>query len=166
MKNKEFTQEYLKSALDYNKDTGIFTWAKQHGKKIKVGNVAGYTRPDKYISIRVDLKNYLAHRLAWFYIHGIWPEHQIDHIDSIRNHNWIDNLREATNQENTHNLKKAYCNNITGLLGVKFDRRRNTYSSRIMKSGIEFYLGYFNTAEEAHERYLEEKRKIHPFNTI
>jgi hypothetical protein len=69
---KELTQEYLKSILHYNPDTGIFIWKERKNLigKQKVFNTrfsgknAGSLNTIKYIAIRINDIDYLAHRLA------------------------------------------------------------------------------------------------------
>ncbi len=46
---------------------------------------------------------YKAHRLAWFYVHGVWPKEQIDHINGDKADNCIANLRLADFSKNQAN---------------------------------------------------------------
>jgi len=165
MKKQELTQERLKELLHYDPDTGILTWKYRSyltGKtttwNIRFANKQAGHKSHGYIAIQVDGIRYQAHRLAWLYIYGLWPVDQIDHVDNVRHHNWIINLREANNSENNQNLKKAQKNNLsTGLIGSYYDKSKNKYLSSITINKKQLYLGRFNTAQEAHERYLEEK---------
>ncbi|WP_170996193.1 hypothetical protein [Escherichia coli] len=50
--------------LDYNKETGIFTWKKKLSARGAVGKVAG-TISYGYNAINIDGVRYFAHRLAW-----------------------------------------------------------------------------------------------------
>jgi len=79
-----FRDKDLKSNLHYDPDTGVFTWLKFRSRYAKVGAVAGcvenHHSGKKYLTINFAGKLYLAHRLAWFYVHGIEPN-QIDHIN-------------------------------------------------------------------------------------
>ena len=90
------TQEELKELLDYNPETGLFTWNVYNNIKNKT--TAG-TFNDGYIQIKIKQKIYQAHRLAWLYVYGEWPKGQIDHINGIRDDNRIENLRDVTNRE-------------------------------------------------------------------
>ena len=131
MKNKELTQELLKELLHYNPGTGIFTWNKT-GTGRKKDKTAGWKTHQGYISVDINSQPYQCHRLAWLYVYGVWPKDQIDHIDNIRHHNWISNLREATNTQNQQNLKKANITNKScGLLGVSFNKNSRLYTSQI-----------------------------------
>jgi hypothetical protein len=59
-----------------------------------------------YLRITVLGKSYYAHRLAWFYMNGEWPD-QIDHINGIKSDNRIENLRNVTVQQNNQNKLNA-----------------------------------------------------------
>lgn len=127
---RELTQQYLKEAIDYNFETGIFIWKERHhshfkNKKIAkswnsrfAGTVAGSVDRDGYIKIKVNYCRYFAHRLAYLYVYGYMPENQIDHKDRVRHHNWIENLREATQQCQNRN-KNIGKNNKSGVVGVR-----------------------------------------------
>jgi citrate synthase len=103
------TQEYLKSILDYDLDTGIFTWKVSKANRTKVGDVAGWSY-NGYREIEINNKAYKAHRLAWLYVYGEMPKNLVDHVDGNRSNNKISNLREATYQENSENYKTPKTN--------------------------------------------------------
>lgn len=72
----------LVSLFEYNADTGIFI--SRSGKEM-----APIPLKRGYVGVRICGKNYRAHRAAWFYVYGSWPENQIDHINCIRDDNRI-----------------------------------------------------------------------------
>jgi hypothetical protein len=162
----DLTQEELKSLLNYDEKTGLFTWKISSSPKsrIKIGDIAGCVKKDEYTTIQIYRKVYPAHRLAWFYVYGIWPKDMIDHIDGKKSNNSILNLREATRSENGQNLTKANSKNKLGVLGVTC--RNNRYEAHIKINKKQMYLGTFNTIEEASNCYLNAKRKLHPFGTL
>lgn len=159
------TQARLKELLHYHAESGIFRWRVPNGC-IKAWQVAGCLTRDGYGKIKVDRKTYLAHRLAWRYVHGEWPVDQIDHINGCRTDNRICNLREATGKENTQNRRRPASNNTTGFLGVSLLKGNKKYQARIRVGGKLRYLGSFKTAEQAHAVYLAAKREQHEFCTI
>ncbi|MGY8831687.1 MAG: HNH endonuclease signature motif containing protein, partial [Pseudomonadales bacterium] len=98
------TIERLKEVLDYSPETGHFTW-RINKRRARTGDIAGSVVAHGYILIRVDQTRQLAHRLAWFYVHGRWPDKNIDHINGQTADNRIANLRQATCAENLKNIK-------------------------------------------------------------
>lgn len=163
------TQQELKELLNYDELTGDFIWIKSSAKRTDlVGKLAGSKSiRDGYIRIFIKGKSYLAHRLAWLYRIGQFNKIDIDHINGNRSDNRICNLREATRSINLQNLKKAKSDNLSsGFLGVCFDKKIGKYRSAITLDGNRKHLGYFETAQKAHEAYLNEKRIIHAGCTI
>ncbi len=91
--------------------------------------------------------------------------YEIDHINSIRNDNRIENLRLAKRSENMQNIKIANSNSKTGVLGVSYCKTRDLYQASI-SINRKYHRRFFDTIEEASEWYLNKKREIHPFSTI
>jgi len=167
---KELTQEYLKSILHYDPDTGIFTWKNRDDVNkswnTKYANTIAGSLNNGYYQICINRSIIKAHRLAFLYIIGRYPLFEVDHINSIKTDNKWKNLREATKSENLQNLKKCRKDNKTGFLGVSFIPNRNKFTANIEINQKQYYLGLFNTAQEAHESYLKAKRQLHPFGML
>jgi hypothetical protein len=153
------TAERLRELLHYDPETGVFT-SKNTGKVLGWRHGAGYT------SMHVFGGRYLAHRLAWLYVNGEWPRNVIDHIDGLRTNNAISNLRDVSRLVNSQNMKRAMSNNKCGLLGVTFCTQTNRWAARIRKDGKKLHIGRFDTAQQAHEAYLVQKRSSHLGNTL
>lgn len=153
------TVERLKQVVHYDAETGLFRWATPR-KKCIVGAVAGSIRPDGYVSIRIDWKRYYAHRLAWLYMTGSWPDEALDHRDCNPTNNSWRNLRLANPVQNTQN-RRCQKNNRSGLKGVhspSSPRQRRFYAS-ISVEGKFVYLGSFFTPEDASRAYAAAARK-------
>ena len=158
--NNTEMQTLLKELLHYDAETGIFTWRENRGRLAKTGQVAGYTGSEGYRSIRFMGKERKAHRLAWLYIHGEWPSGVIDHVNCDRADNRISNLRDTTFTVNAQNRRKANAGNKSGFLGVcVIGKKFQSWISLPDRKRV--HLGTFITAEEAHEVYMEAKRKYH-----
>lgn len=160
------TQETLKNLLHYDPKTGIFT-----GKSTQGGIIAGMPRGSKnsrgYIQIKIKGKTYKAHRLAWLYVYGYFPNNQVDHIDHNVANNVITNLRECSPSENQQNQIKAHCNNKSSqYLGVSFHKRENNFRARIIINGKYIQIGSYPTKIEAYNAYLAKKAEIHKFSTL
>src|SRR5581483_1831371 len=141
----------LQRLLNYDPETGIFNWRGGH-KKVRAGMVAGTPDKDGYISICIDRRLYKAHRLAWLWMTGEWPEDEIDHRDLARANNRFSNLREATHAQNAFNREKR---------GYTFDKRRDVFVARIRDGGKYRHLGQFGTAKEATAAYNKAAALIH-----
>lgn len=170
MKLDNLTQEELKVYLNYDKETGVFTWKKNVANNVKSGSVAGCIGSRGYIEIGFRKKQHKAHRLAWLYVYGFYPKDKIDHINGNRSDNRVCNLREANHMQNMQNQKRPQSKNKTGYLGVSThginQRYKKIYRSSIMVNGYRKFLGSYETAELAHEAYLKAKREMHEFCTI
>jgi hypothetical protein len=159
------TQSELKELLHYDSATGIFTWAVDRSQRVKAGMEAGSKHSYGYTVIRINGKNYTAHRLAFLYMEGEFPQQDVDHIDGVRDNNTWANLRHATRSENMQN-SSMLANNATGYKGVSYDKANNKFLAQIRHSGKNIHLGRFNTAEEAAEAYVKAKIDVHPFNPV
>jgi hypothetical protein len=160
------TQERLKELFYYNEFTGLFIRLVKTSNKTKIREVVGYENINGYIIISINGKEYYAHRLAWLYITGEFPEKGIDHRNTIKHHNWFSNLRKCDDIQNQQNRRTAQSNNLLRLLGVSYDNRFNKFYSRIKVNNKQQFVGYFPTAELAHEAYVTAKRNLHEFNTL
>lgn len=154
----------VRELLDYDPETGKLTWrlgGKGTGGK---GSIAGYmwrsNRGGPYQLIKLDGKNFRAHRLAWIYVHGRWPAAEIDHIDGNGLNNKISNLREATRSENNHN-RCVMSNNRSGLKGAIWDGCKKKWRAIITINGRRKFLGAFDTAAEAHAVYIAAAKEHH-----
>ena len=111
------TVAYVRSILDYNPETGEFRWKKRTANMFAPGNrtaewrchnwnsrhadkSAGTLHPGGHVIVRIFKINYKAHRLAWLYVTGKWPENEIDHTNRIGSDNRLVNLSEATHAQN------------------------------------------------------------------
>jgi citrate synthase len=126
------TAQRLKEVLHYDADTGQFTRLPANGRNGKhcVGTIHR-----GYLIIDISYKKYKAHRLAWLYVHGEWPNDQIDHINGDKVDNRISNLRAATPSQNKQNARKARSDSRSGLIGAIWSSRQNKWRAVIMVEG-------------------------------
>lgn len=155
------SRERLLELLIYSPDSGDFLWAVDRRGSARAGDKAGAMGNHGYWSIKVDGQRYLAHRLAWLYVYGHFPNADIDHINGCRLDNRIENLRDVSRSENIQNVRRPRCNSTTGLLGVQCtDSGR--WSAAIGVNGGTTHIGVFATKELAAEAYLNAKALLHP----
>jgi len=160
---KALDYDYVNSCLNYDPATGSLTWKERPREHFATerawktwnlrfaGREAGAKYAERrthYRKIKINNRDYLAHRLAFLLFWGCWPTDQIDHLDGNGLNNRWDNLREATSQENNRN-KRRRRNNTSGVNGVYWHRGRRKWCSRIKLDGRYVHLGYFDTLEEA-----------------
>jgi hypothetical protein len=145
VKRHEISQEYLRSVLHYDPDTGKFKWTHaRHG--VSVDMVVGHKcKRYGYWIIALGKKNFLAHRLAFIYMTGSCPLN-IDHIDRDKLNNKWSNLREATTSNNAFNRGRAITNK-SGHKNVFWSKNRFVVSIKVR--GEHHYLGRYTTVEEA-----------------
>ena len=98
MKDEAFSIDALKKVLDYNPDTGVFTWkVRPHSKsKQSAGDVAGRPVVNKsgtYWYICYGGRQFTAAKAAWAFIHGEWPNRILRFIDGNSMNTAISNLR-------------------------------------------------------------------------
>lgn len=138
--------------LQYEPDTGNFYWIKTSGKG-HAGERAGTPHKKGYLTITLLGRPVLAHRLAWFFVNGAWPKRQIDHRNEVKDDNRIDNLREATDAQNKAN-RGPQKNNTSGIKGVYWFKPQRRWKSQIVVNGKMYFLGYFDTKEQAAAAYM------------
>ena len=157
-KQERLSADRLRELLFYNDQTGQFTWLQARGRA-SVGKVAGHVDKDGYIIINIDEATYRAHRLAWLYQTGHWPEKFIDHIDGQRTNNTFSNLRECTQRENMQNIAPTKGKSLpTGVC-----KNGNRYQAKIRRDGLPTLIGSFDSAEEASQAYLAARREFFTF---
>jgi citrate synthase len=162
MAKTNLTSARLHEVLEFDADTGVFTW-KITRTKAKRGARAGSIW-NGYEVIKIDAERYSAHRIAWLYVYGKWPDAEIDHINGNRADNRICNLRDVSASVNQQNARRARVDNASGFLGVT--KQKNLWTSQLTINGKTLHLGLYKTPEEASQAYLEAKRKHHAGCTI
>jgi hypothetical protein len=148
MTDQILTQERLRFLLDYNPDTGVLTWRTKPSRGIKVGQQAGTPTSEGYLAFQINKKKMLAHRAIWFYVHGVWPPKEIDHINHVRNDNRLCNLRLASRLENSHNTQK-HAKNMSGHKGVAWHNRNQKWQVQLQANHKTFYVGQFAQLTDA-----------------
>jgi hypothetical protein len=153
----------IKQALDYNPETGVFTWKMKTSNCIIIGNEAGGVGKKGYHRIRVFGVHWLSHRLAFLIMEGRVPD-TIDHINGIPSDNRWCNLRAVTQQENCKNQKRRNTNK-SGAQGVcRCSRDNELWRANIMVDGKQIYLGRFTNFEDAVKarKQAEVQHGFHP----
>lgn len=154
----ELDMSVIPCFLRYEPETGLFYWTKMLGRRNdRLGKIAGNRRKDGYVIIRICHRNYLAHRLAFVFMLGRWPNVEADHKDRDPSNNRWSNLRDADNAQQSGNSRRPR-HNRSGLKGVSFDSRKGFWQAQIGRAPRHKWLGYFDTAEAASLAYAEEAK--------
>lgn len=156
-KEARLTSHRLKELLDYSSTTGVFTWLAKssiHTHNIKVGDIAGsVNKGHGYLSIWIDGYCFLAHRLAWFYTYGEFPQNVINHKNRNKIDNRLENLEDVVQQANNQNRSKQVrqdTNLPTGIVAVssksKLDKTSliSYYAHWTDTNGKLMYSPFFN----------------------
>jgi len=150
----KLTPEIVRLLLDYDAETGEFTWKK---RELRAGDLA---RIDKnwntrfagkkvskrrhrhgHLQLNIYNKNYMAHRVVWMHHYRCEPNGDLDHINGIPDDNRLINLREATVSQNLCN-SRLRSDNTSGRKGVYWSRGK--WQAFITKDGKSKYLGRFD----------------------
>jgi hypothetical protein len=121
------------------------------------GNEAGSSykrrKSDVRFTVGIGLCYYWAHRIVYALHYGIDPgESQIDHINGNGADNRIENLRLATNQQNSRN-RRIRSDNTSGHKGVSWSRSSKKWGAKTMIDRKQKHLGYFDSIEDASAAY-------------
>lgn len=149
------SQETLKARLNYDRDTGVFTWRENPARSSQwngryAGAIAGKICDDGRKVISIDKIMYRASRLAWVYVHGAEPCGEIDHSDMDQANDAISNLRVATSSQNKHNRRGRSGRGMPKGVTVT---RSGKYGAQITVNGKHHWLGSFEDIEGATAAY-------------
>ena len=160
------TIQKITELLDYNSETGVFTWKVMRGGK-RSGTRAGteIRIPQRhglqiYRSIRLNKRHYLEHRLAWRIVYGDIPSGmQIDHINRNPSDNRISNLRLVTQSANNMNTK-LHGNNTSGIRGVSWHKQIKRWIAELRWNGKKYHIGCYVSKDEAAAARKEAEERI------
>ena len=153
----KITHQGLLQLFAYDPLTGVLTHRKTTTNRVKVGDPVGSLHSKGYLHTRLDGKTVKVHRVIWFYQTGQWPKEDIDHKDGVRSNNRWANLREATREQNLHNMKIK--DPKSGFKGVV--KRGGSFMARIRTKGAVHYIGSYTTAEAAAAAYDYAALRLH-----
>ena len=152
------TAEYVRARLDYDPETGVFTWRARPDRKWTdrrwnnryAGKRAGSQNRLGYWRITFDHKTqFQAANVAWLLMTGEWPSKTtVYHINRDPSDNRWKNLREATPTQQNFN-RRRYSTNTSGTEGVSFDRKAGKWAAYINANNRRKFLGYFDKMEAA-----------------
>ena len=153
------SQKILQSLFTY-KDGHLY-WKESRARCVKKGGIAGCLRKDNYWQIYINNKAYFAHRLIYMFFYGTVPD-QVDHIDNCQSNNRIENLRPASQSQNSLN-RKISKQNKTGFKNVSIHSQTQKFHVTITLQNKLISFGLYNdleladlVAQEARAKYCKE----------
>lgn len=96
------TQTQIKELFEYR--NGELYWKRRTSPTANAGDIAGNLKGNGYKQVTINNKLYLLHRIIYLWHHGYIPK-LIDHRDNNGLNNRIENLRDATSNQNQNNRK-------------------------------------------------------------
>tara|TARA_B100000780_G_C20701068_1_gene278727 strand:+ start:42 stop:518 length:477 start_codon:yes stop_codon:yes gene_type:complete len=153
MKPKEMYYEIISELFKYDEVNGgvvrIDGKGRWHPKPDKKGYISYHVLEDSGKS-----REYREHRLVYLLNNPDMDQSlQIDHINSIRSDNRIENLRTLTNQENQFNRPST--------LGFFWSPIKQRYVAKIKVDYKSIHLGNYDNILDARAAYLRAKKKYH-----
>lgn len=127
--------------LEYKWGTGTLRW-RSDGREVTGFSTEGYRR------VKIDGKQYQAHRIAWLLHYGDWPSDMIDHFNGDKSDNRIENLRVVNASENGRNRRRG-TNSRSGVIGVGWAPRHKAWRAYIKTPTVNVHLGYFKSFDDA-----------------
>jgi hypothetical protein len=150
-RDPHWRHEDLIAAMSYDPATGIFTARITTGNR-RAGMAAGTLHASGYEVIKFQGRSVYAQRMAWFWVYGVWPPTELDHINGDKADNRIANLRPATKVQNSMN-RGANKNNAAGVKGVCWRPDTGRWRAYITINGRKKSLGSFDDIEDAAAAY-------------
>lgn len=146
--------EATRELLEYDPATGAWTWKYRPSGPANwnarfAGKAAGRQQERGYVVIRLKGELLYAHRLAWLFVYGRWPDGEVDHANGDPSDNRLANLRECCRRENAANTRPR---NQSGLKGVRL-RPSGRWEAVICLNGKQHFLGTFSDQQDAHAAY-------------
>lgn len=144
--DRSMNLETLKDSLEY-KDGNLYWKIQGNNQFVYPGALAGVPDNSGYSRFVYQGKRYLTHRIIFFLCHGYLPKY-VDHINRNQLDNRIENLREATAQENAFNRRASRTKKGNLPKGI-FQRSSGNYFVAFRFNGILKRFGTYKTLEEA-----------------
>ena len=170
------TPEHVRQLVSYDPETGRFVWLPREVgrdgslRSVNTFNAIYAGRPaftidhgNGYLSSTFFQVKAHAHRVAWVWMMGEWPDGEIDHINGDRSDNRWANLRLVTKSQNMRNAKLR-SNNRSGHHGIYWDRSKRRWAATIKGDGRTLHLGRFVQLNDAvaARKAAEAKLGYHP----
>lgn len=159
--------ERVREALDYDPETGLFTWKIRPAIRIMVGDEAGTLTLDGYRRIIVLGQGVSAGRLAHYIMTGEEPHGVVDHINGIRDDNRWANLQDIPQALNVQKAaiskggKTSRFRGVSRVLPGSRNKKGAEWQASITAFGKTYHLGSFMNEDDAAAAYAEARERLH-----
>lgn len=121
-------------------------WTPCRGRLVRTKTSNGYYHA------KFHGKRRRAHRIAWWVVHGVWPN-IIDHKNRNRLDNRLENIQDGTTRTNGWNRTHQSPHGV----GVVFypHLKSTPFRAKAFVGGKDRHIGYFATAAEAEKGYFD-----------
>ncbi|MBK8772319.1 MAG: HNH endonuclease [Rhizobiales bacterium] len=152
-KRSQITIEEVNRMVSYCPVTGKLFWKINKQNSGGIGSECGRTNSAGYRRVVLHGCELKAHQVVWMLHHGEWPSGIVDHANSNKSDNRIENLRLATKAQNAAN-RKSNSNNTTGVSGVTFHKPTRKWVARIGLNMKRIHIGSFEKKDDAVKAYM------------
>lgn len=156
-------EDFVRDNFIYDPATGEVWWSKPRGVNRDLSKPCGGVSARGYLHVGTTIEgkhiNLRLHQVAWFLFYCVWPERMIDHKDNDKTNNALDNLRLASDRQNSHN-SKGHKDSMSGYKGVSWDKRINRWVARLHTNGKSKHIGSFIDALDAAEAYNKVAKEV------
>ena len=151
------TKDYLNQLFTYT--NGNLYWKVSLSKRVNIGNKAGCLTNTGYLSVQINKKIYRLHKIIFAMHYGYIPK-IVDHIDTNKLNNKIENLREANACQNNVNIGIRK-DNTSGSKNVRWHKTYKKWTVEIRINKNRKCFGYFSDLELADLVAQEARNKYH-----
>lgn len=144
------TREELWRRFDINENWQL-VYKIAPSSNIKIGDIVTGANNEGYLRVGINHKRYLVHKIIFFMLSGEYPD-ILDHIDGNTKNNNINNLRTATQKQNSANCKRRK-NSSSQYKGVHWKNKNKLWCAQIGANGEKTYIGLFLDEVEAAKAY-------------
>lgn len=150
----------LMDLISYDKETGVFAWKDRADRPSYFANRSpGTVGANGRVYIGVDGARYLAHRLAWFYVTGRWPNANIVMKNGDYQDLRFDNLKKESQSETSRKSSTRQAP-TSGVRGVHWVASKKKWRAEITVNYNNHFLGYFKNKEMAVKAYKAAARNL------
>mgnify|MGYP003680787079 CR=1 FL=1 len=156
---KELTLDLVNKLFRYDKETGDLIRKVSVSSRGQAGDIAGAVNSLGYCVTTIEGTKYRNHRVIFLMHNGYLPA-CLDHIDTNRLNNRIENLRPATTAQNQYNagIRK---DNTSGVKGVTWHVGTGKWQVTVRRGGVKKYFGIYKTISEAEIVAHKAREQLH-----